>query len=59
MLKGKFVFDGQPSFAERNRIEVDFSPKGGPANLKGEWNPGIGITWTADGNVWSAGGATP
>ena len=32
-------------------ILVDFSPKGGPKNLKGEWD-GSGIRWP-DGNKWS------
>uniref|UniRef100_A0A7S2A4W8 Uncharacterized protein n=1 Tax=Trieres chinensis TaxID=1514140 RepID=A0A7S2A4W8_TRICV len=36
---------------EDNTILVDFSPKGGPANLKGVWD-GSGIKWP-DGNKWS------
>jgi hypothetical protein len=32
---------------------VDFSPKGGPANLKGVWDESAkGIKWP-DGNIWS------
>mmetsp|Transcript_19370 Transcript_19370/g.36580 ORF Transcript_19370/g.36580 Transcript_19370/m.36580 type:complete len:154 (-) Transcript_19370:124-585(-) len=32
-------------------ITVDFSPKGGPSNLKGKW-VGDGISWP-DGNKWT------
>jgi hypothetical protein len=32
-------------------IYVDFSPKGGPRNLKGVWD-GNGIKWP-DGNKWN------
>jgi hypothetical protein len=36
-----------------NTILVDFSPKGGPSNLKGQWEPAPtpGIRWP-DGNLW-------
>jgi hypothetical protein len=33
-----------------NNIFVDFSPKGGPKDLKGEWDVN-GIKWP-DGNKW-------
>jgi hypothetical protein len=35
-------------------ILVDFSPKGGPSNLKGKWEPAPtpGIRWP-DGNLWA------
>lgn len=35
-------------------ILVDFSPKGGPSNLKGQWEPAPtpGIRWP-DGNLWA------
>ena len=35
-------------------IQVDFSPKGGPANLTGKYetSPSPGIRWP-DGNLWS------
>lgn len=37
-----------------NSIKVDFTPKGGPANLKGVWesSPVPGIRWP-DNNLWS------
>lgn len=37
-----------------DEILVDFSPKGGPANLQGKWEatPIPGIRWP-DGNLWS------
>ena len=37
-----------------DNILVDFSPKGGPANLEGQWesSPTPGIRWP-DGNLWS------
>jgi hypothetical protein len=40
-------------------IEVDFSPKGGPEDLKGVWEtaPVPGIRWP-DGNLWSVKTAT-
>lgn len=37
--------------ADGKTILVDFSPKGGPANLKGVWD-GDGIKWP-DGNKWT------
>uniref|UniRef100_A0A7R9VQM6 Uncharacterized protein n=1 Tax=Pseudictyota dubia TaxID=2749911 RepID=A0A7R9VQM6_9STRA len=37
--------------ADGKTIVVDFSPKGGPANLKGVWD-GSGIKWP-DGNKWT------
>ena len=39
---------------EGDKILVDFSPKGGPANLKGNWEPSPtpGIRWP-DGNLWA------
>ena len=36
---------------EGNKLVVDFSPKGGPPNLKGTWD-GDGIKWP-DGNKWT------
>ena len=33
-------------------IVVDFSPKGGPKDIKGVWNDKNGIDW-ADGNTWT------
>lgn len=37
--------------AEGDSIFVDFSPKGGPKDLKGAWD-GSGIKWP-DGNKWT------
>lgn len=36
---------------DEKNIIVDFSPKGGPKNLKGVWD-GTGIKWF-DGNKWN------
>mmetsp|Transcript_84010 Transcript_84010/g.237874 ORF Transcript_84010/g.237874 Transcript_84010/m.237874 type:complete len:407 (+) Transcript_84010:3993-5213(+) len=37
----------------KDTITVDFSAKGGPSNLVGEWDPEVpGIKW-ADGNTWT------
>ena len=39
---------------EGNTILVDFTPKGGPKDLKGVWeeSPNAGIRWP-DGNLWA------
>ena len=38
---------------DSDAIVVDFSPKGGPADLRGVFDPSVpGIQW-ADGNVWT------
>jgi hypothetical protein len=44
----EWALDGK---LDGNSILVDFSPKGGPKNLKGVW-AGDGIRWP-DGNKWS------
>ena len=41
---------GECSGPEMSVITLDFSPKGGPANAQGAWQPGQ-IVWP-DGNVW-------
>jgi len=56
MLKVKGSDDGQefwelPASIEGMNITIDFSPKGGPASLKGTWD-GTGIVFP-DGNKWT------
>ena len=51
-LVATFEIDPPPETGAK--IVVDFSPKGGPADLTGVWNASqLAIDWT-DGNAWTA-----
>ena len=44
---------GTTAITTPDTITVDFSAKGGPSNMVGEWDPEVpGIKW-ADGNTWT------
>ena len=50
----KAVFEIDPPPETGAKINVDFSSKGGPPQLTGEWNASaLAINW-ADGNSWTA-----
>ena len=53
-----WFLDGDGAGDPTNSLIMDFSPKGGPAELIGTWEPAPKrtITW-ADGNVWAKPGS--